>query len=172
MERLFTYDVNDYDPSWPHITRPSIRGIIERDGKFAMIYNGKYDYYMFPGGGMEEGESQVETLIREVKEETGLVVIPESIKEFGSALRLLASRYRKNTIFEQENYYYWCEVEDTLETTNFDVHETEEQYSLEYVSLEEALKKNLECDHGEEITCGWIQRESKMFQLLLELKKN
>lgn len=38
--------------------------------------------YKFPGGGMEEGETLEDTLIREMLEETGYKVKPDSIREF------------------------------------------------------------------------------------------
>ncbi len=171
MKRLFTIDLKDYDPSWPHSTRPSVRGIIFRDGKLALVHNGKFDYYMFPGGGIENGESHEETLIREVKEESGLVVIPESIKEYGSALRVSASRSRKNTIFEQENFYYLCEAQEEIATPEYDVHEVEELYSLVFVTLEEAIRKNRFDDHGEENGGVWIERETRVIELLLEESK-
>lgn len=167
MKRLFTIDLQDYDLSWPHSTRPSVRGIIFRDGKLALIHNGKFDYYMFPGGGIEEGESHEEALIREVKEESGLVVIPESIHEYGSALRLSKSNHFENTIFEQKNYYYLCETQDTIETTEFDVHEIEEQYSLVFLTPKEAVKRNRTNDHGEENGGVWIERETRVMELLM-----
>ncbi len=55
-----------------------VYGIIERDGKMLLIkksrgpYEGMYD---LPGGGPEENEGNGGTLIREVKEETGLDVV-------------------------------------------------------------------------------------------------
>ena len=167
MKRLFTIDLKDYNPEWPHSTRPSVRAIIEREGKLALVHNGKFDYYMFPGGGIEEGESHEEALIREVKEESGLVVIPESIREFGSALRLSKSSHFENTIFEQENYYYKCEVQEQVEATKFDVHEIEEQYSLVFVTPEEAIRKNRQDDHGEENGGVWIERETRVIELLM-----
>ena len=168
MKRLFTVDLQDYNPEWPHSTRPSARAIIFKDGKLALIHNGKFDYYMFPGGGIEEGESHKEALIREVKEESGLVVIPESIKEYGSALRLSKSSHFENTVFEQENYYYLCDAKEEIDATEFDVHEIEEQYSLVFVSLEEAIRKNRQDDHGEENGGVWIERETRVMELLLE----
>ena len=43
-----------------------------------MIHSLKYDYYKFPGGGIENGENPVEAMIRETREEAGLVVKPET----------------------------------------------------------------------------------------------
>ena len=48
-----------------------------------MIHSLKYDYYKFPGGGIENGENPVEAMIRETREEAGLVVKPETVKEYG-----------------------------------------------------------------------------------------
>ena len=42
--------------------------------------------------------------IREVREAVGLIVIPESIFEFGSVMRRQKSNVSPHTIFEQENF--------------------------------------------------------------------
>lgn len=171
MKRLFTIDLKDYDENWPHSTRPSARGIIVKGDKLGLIHNMKYDYYEFPGGGIEEGESFEEGLIREVKEETGLKVIPESIREFGSALRLSKSRVFENTVFEQENFYYYCEVYDEIGETQLEDYEEEEQLSLEFISIEDALEANLNRDHGEINGGVWVKRESMLLELLLFEKR-
>ena len=54
MKKLFTMDIKDYDECWKRSKRPSAQGIIEKDGKLALINNIKYDYYAFPGGGIGE----------------------------------------------------------------------------------------------------------------------
>ncbi len=167
MKRLFTIDLKDYEESWPHSKRPSSRGIILKDGKLAMIHNMKYDYYEFPGGGLEEGESFEEGLVREVMEETGLTVIPESIKEFGSALRLSKSRRFENTTFEQECYYYICEVYDKIGETRLEDYEEAEGLTLEFVDPFEALRVNKCNDHGEDNDGVWIKRETRMLELYM-----
>jgi len=48
-----------------------------------LVHSKKYGYLKFPGGGIESGEDHVQALCREVREETGLEVIPDSIREFG-----------------------------------------------------------------------------------------
>lgn len=51
-------------------------GILVKDNKILLLHrikNGK-EYYVFPGGGLEEGETKVEGVKREIKEETSLEV--------------------------------------------------------------------------------------------------
>lgn len=44
----------------------------------------KYGDYKFPGGGMEEGENRIDTLAREIKEETGFDLLPNSAEYYGT----------------------------------------------------------------------------------------
>ena len=81
MRELFDIVKNNFDPDGERFVRPSVRGIIIKDGKVALVHSLKYDYYKFPGGGIEPGESVIDALIRETAEEAGLTVILESIRE-------------------------------------------------------------------------------------------
>ena len=67
-------DLKDYDIKLKRFRRPSVRGIIIKDNKVAMVYSHKYDYYKFPGGGIESNEDIITALKREVLEETGFVM--------------------------------------------------------------------------------------------------
>lgn len=110
MKQLFIMDQKDYKDTYTRFKRPSVRGIIIKDKKVAMVYSCKFDYYKFPGGGINSNEDHIQTLIREVSEETGLEVITSSIREYGSVLRIQKSRFAENEIFEQENFYYYVKL--------------------------------------------------------------
>ena len=169
MKRLFVIDLKDYDENWERSLRPTVRAIIKKDDELAMVHNQKYDYYAFPGGGVEEGESFHQALIREVKEETGLNVIHETITEFGSALRLNSSKLYENTIFEQENFYYICQVENVVGEQVLEDYEAEEGLKLAFVTPEEALRKNRFDDHKEDNDAIWIERETRVLEIYMEM---
>ena len=57
MRLLFEMDKKDYARCTRRFVRDSARSIIIRDGRIAMIHSLKYDYYKFPGGGIEAGEA-------------------------------------------------------------------------------------------------------------------
>lgn len=168
MKRLFLLDRKDYDESWPHYVRPSVRAIIVTDdGKLGMIHVGVHDYYTFPGGGIEEGESYHQALIREAEEESGLRVIPESIEEFGEVLRLSSIASRKETIFEQENYYYTCRAYAEMGHQRLEADELEAGYTLTFITPEEALRKNRFDDHGKANNAPWIERETRVLECFI-----
>lgn len=147
MNRIITIDLKDYNDSMPRFIRPSVRGVIINGTKIAMVYSSKYDYYKFPGGGLEKDESHVQALIREIKEETGLTVIPESISEIGSVLRIQRSLINDNEIFEQENYYYKCSVESSIDNQSLDQYELDEGFCLKFVLPQTAINVNRNHNH-------------------------
>ena len=110
MRLLFEIDKKDYEKCTHSFVRNSARSIIVLDKKVAMIHSLKYDYYKFPGGGIEKGEDPVDAMIRETREEAGLVVKPETVKEYGYVHRIQKSDKDDTECFVQDNYYYLCDV--------------------------------------------------------------
>lgn len=57
--------------------RISAGALVEQDGKVLLVHSvlpGRYDFWVAPGGGVEGDESLEAAAVREVKEESGLVV--------------------------------------------------------------------------------------------------
>lgn len=167
MERIITMDRQDYSPDMPHFRRPSVRAVIIKDGMAAMVYSRKFDYYKFPGGGIEKGESHVEALIREVREETGLDVIPVSITGYGSVLRVQKSEKNENEVFEQENFYYLCNTTEKCGKQQLYEYENDEGFTLEFVSPDHAIEVNRSHEHYG-YDSQLIEREAKVLEHLTE----
>ena len=108
MKVIGELDAKDYPAGWPVFLREAVRAIIRKDGKIALVKSEKEHYYKFPGGGIEPGESHLGALLREVREETGLQVRVDSVREFGLVCEKRKSIMEPEIIFEQRSYYYTC----------------------------------------------------------------
>ena len=141
MRTLFEIDTKDYDIAKAPKIRPSVRAIIVRDGEVAMVHSGLYNYYKFPGGGIEPSESHEDALIREAREETGLSVVRETIREFGRVFRIQRCDSDDARPFIQENFYYLCECDEQGEQC-LDEYESRERFTLNYVDARTAIATN------------------------------
>lgn len=74
-------------------------GIVIKDGKLLVMHrvkNGE-EYWVFPGGGIEEGETPEQTVVREIDEETTVKVTP---------IKFL---YHIKWNTGQEHFFYLCD---------------------------------------------------------------
>lgn len=166
MRLLFEMDSKDYEQCTRVFTRNSARSIIINNHKIAMIHSVKYDYYKFPGGGIKGGENPVDAMIRETREESGLIVNPETIKEYGYVHRIHKSDTDDTEVFVQNNYYYLCEVSEKAVSQELDDYEAEEAFTLEYVEPMAAINKN-RCQNHSPKTRIMLEREARVLELLL-----
>ena len=165
MRLLFEIDAKDYDVNGVAFIRNSARCINIKNGLVAMVHSIKYDYYKFPGGGIEKDESKVDAMIRETKEEAGAVVIPESVKEYGYVHRIQKSDHDDADYFVQDNYYFLCDVEETFCSQSLDDYEADEKFTLEYVEPEKAIFVNRNANHGS-TDQTMLEREAKVLEFL------
>ena len=133
-----------------------------------MVYSRKEQYCKFPGGGIHGNEDKKAALAREVMEEAGMTVIPESIAEFGSVMRRQRSNYSSDTVFEQENFYYICRVEDTIAEQHLDDYEREAEFTLEWTDIDEAICVNDVFHSGDAFDEIMIKRELRVLRMIRE----
>ena len=167
MRLLFEIDLKDYANCTHSFVRNSARSIVIENKRVAMIHSIKYDYYKFPGGGIEEGESQIDAMIRETREESGLIVIPESVIEYGYVHRIQRSDKDKTECFVQDNFYYLCKVQTDVATQRLDDYEAQENYTLEYVDPKMAIMKNRNMAHSP-YNRIMFEREARVLELLID----
>ena len=164
MRLLFSMDQKDYAPGARRYVRPSVRAIIVKNRTIAMVRSLKYNYYKFPGGGIEQNESYAEALCREVREEAGLQVRASSIREYGLVPR--REKGRKGETFVQDNFYYLCSTEEEPVSQDLDPYEAEEGFTLEYVDPRQAIVINRYAAHGPK-NQNMLEREAKVLECLL-----
>lgn len=167
MRLLFNLDTKDYSSTEHVFSRPSVRAIIIKDGKVGMVHSLKYDYYKFPGGGIEQGESNEQALIRETREEAGLVVVPSSIREYGNVHRVSKSDQEGVDIFVQDNLYYLCGIESKVVSQHLDAYERDERFTLEWIDPKQAIVVNRTHDHGPKNPI-MLEREALVLERLIE----
>ena len=167
MRLLFEIDLKNYDKNGKVFNRPSARAIIIKNNKIYMVHSLLFDYYKFPGGGIEKNESNIDALVRETAEEAGLVVIKESIKEYGYVHRIQKAKDEGFSMFVQDNYYYLCDVEDGIINQRLDDYEDYEKFTLELVDPKTAINVNRNSDHGPK-NREMIEREAKVLEMLIE----
>lgn len=164
MKRLLFLDGKNYDENMPVIRRIAVRGIISPDGKLLFVED-DHGVLKLPGGGQDEGEDDLQTLIREVREETGYEVVPESVRPFGYIEEKRRSLH-EDMIWNQINRLYFCEVGGQQGSTDYSENEKSRGMHFRACTLEEALaiNENMLRTEGRH---EWNQRE---YQTLLLIK--
>lgn len=176
-----TIDYHNYDSSMDLVYRISARGIIPGpSGTYLMEYFSKDGYYVFPGGGVEEGERLEDALIREVREESGFSLDETSIQRYG---QIVVKKSNKDWGHPDQTYmaisiYFRATPIGKPHKTEMTDHEKEERMIPKYVSLDEAIRANEIAykrmingsdAHKKYITSEFILRETLTMK---DLKKN
>jgi 8-oxo-dGTP pyrophosphatase MutT (NUDIX family)/HD superfamily phosphodiesterase len=167
-------DEKNYPRDGKVFRRDSARAIILQEGKVLLIHSKKYDYYKFPGGGIEAGEDPVQALCREVREETGYEVQQSTIREFGCVPRRQRDDMNEQGVFAQDNYYYFCEIMDQKQADRkLDDYEREEGFTPVWMEPFAASQHNRYCDASREgLDARMVRREAKVLDLVdLEIRK-
>lgn len=165
MKELVIFDDKNYGQNANRIKREAVRAVIVKDGAIALVKSLKENYYKFPGGGIEENESHIDTLIRETKEETGLIIRPETVVELGSVREIRKSVYNDD-VFEQNSYYYFAKVSDNLESQQLTDVEKELQYVLSWVNPQTAYDVDIKL--GQVYHNKFLLREAFILELLIK----
>ena len=114
-------------------------GVIVRDGKVLVIYQ-QNGFWGFPKGHVEDGESEEETAIREIFEETGIWTAVDSEKRFEFSYDILDKKIHKTVVL------FVAEVVDDSKFKKQD----EEIAEMKWVPIDE-VEKILTYDDWKEV---------------------
>ncbi len=124
---MLNYDF--HKDSHIRINNKRVAGIVLKDKDLLLMYRNKNgnEFYTFPGGHMQNGESEITTLIREISEETSLLI--NNIKP---AFTLT------DHVKDKSDYYFIATYESgnlNLGGEESEKNSPKNQYRLEWVNL-------------------------------------
>jgi ADP-ribose pyrophosphatase YjhB (NUDIX family) len=162
MKLLFTLDKKDYEPKQPVYEKFSTRAVIIRDGLIAMQKGAEGDYKLL-GGGVEQGEDLLEALMREVREESGLLVCPDSIEEIGEVIEKRRDAFEPDMVFVCHSLFFLCNAKREMVETNLTESEKEKGYHLVWAKKEQILEENSVFFESR----PWIYRDSEFIRRMI-----
>lgn len=168
LPMLAVYDDRNYEPGWERHVRTAVRSIIVRGNTVAMVKSRAKGFYQFPGGGIDPGESHEHALVRETREETGLDIVPGSIRPFGVTREIRASQFVDEVIFDHTSYYYFADVTDGVHEQVLEDYEKDLGYTLEWVDMEKARAVNLKLCRTHRYKSKFVLREAEILGRLLD----
>lgn len=141
MHTILVLDEKNYTEDMPVFERFGVRAIIRRNGLLAMQQSASGEYKI-PGGGMEDTETIAQALEREVREETGLMVIPESMKELGEIVELRRDIFDEKKKFVAHSFHYLCDVEDEMTEPQMTESEKKKGFHLAWADIDTVIATN------------------------------
>ncbi len=165
MENYLLLDSGDYKDDMPVIERKSMRGVIFIGDKLLVVETGNGEIKL-PGGGMEEGETEMDTLYREVLEETGRRIIPDTVKLFYTIEERRPS-FKEYAIWHQISKIFYCEVDDSITEPRYTPGEIRKNMHVALMSVEDAIEKSRKIISGTDFK-PWNTREYRTLLLIKE----
>ena len=132
-----------------------------------MIYSPVNGDYKFPGGGIEIGEPHLETLRREIREESG-ATLTQVTGELGKVLEYANAIEPDFETFKMTSYYYFCEINGEMSSPDLDGYEEELGFQPVWVSIEQALETNRKVLAESFPAPWWTRREIFVLEILLK----
>lgn len=106
-------------------------------GKYLLLVQNKDNSYSFISGGIDEGETELDTVVREAKEEAGLEIDRNKLVNTGEFIRFVGS---SKGPAQQQAYLYELESDD-IEINPEDIGEIKDHEWCEAEAVPEKLKE-------------------------------
>ncbi|MBU2891846.1 NUDIX domain-containing protein [Colwellia sp. D2M02] len=157
-------DVTDF--SAPTFIRKATRAIVLRGDNILLLYTKRYHDYSLPGGGIDEGESNIDGLIRELREETGAQRI-ENISDFGLYEEFRPWHKADFDIVHMKSYCYVCTIDDEQLEPALEEHEINNGMHPVWMNIHQAIAHNEETIAKSAKKGLSIERETFLLKLIV-----
>ena len=149
------------------IERHAARAIVLKGENILLLFTQRYHDYSLPGGGIDEGEDEIEGLIRELKEETGA----QGVRNVEAFARYDEYRpwYKADAdIIHMISHCYVCEIDEELGETAYESHEVSNGMKPVWMNIHEAIAHNEEVIANSDKKGLSIERETFMLKVIAD----
>ena len=147
--------------------RQATRAIILKGDDILLLYTKRYHDYTLPGGGINQGESNIEGLVRELKEETGAHNV-KNIVEFGRYEEFRPWHKDDFEVVEMQSYCYTCTIDEVLLEPELEDHEVNNGMHPVWMNIHEAISHNEETMAKSAKKGLSIERETFLLKLIVK----
>ena len=163
----YTISVKEYDQSLPIDKRSAVRGIVLQGRKILVVHTERDGLYGTPGGGIEDGETLLETLKRELYEEVGALSL-SNIEYLGKIIETRPGM-NKDAIFNPTMNYFYAEVTEFGEQHLIE-YEKELNLQCSFVDIDEAIETNDRILSNGEFDYQWFYMfQTEIFKIIKSL---
>lgn len=149
------------------IERHAARAIVLKGENILLLFTQRYHDYSLPGGGIDEGENEIEGLIRELKEETGAQGV-RNVKPFARYDEYRPWYKPDADIIHMISHCYVCEIDEELGETAYESHEVSNGMKPVWMNIHQAIAHNEEVIANSDKKGLSIERETFMLKVIVE----
>ena len=137
MKKIITNDFNLQEEDMTEIVKRVKVLLINSNNEILLGYSN--NEYQCPGGHVEDGETLIDTVNREVQEETGIVLNIDNIEPFACALGYYKDWPSEGNNRKIEIYYYEIKTDEkpNLSNTKYTKSEKAGKFELRYIPIED-----------------------------------
>lgn len=146
--------------------RIATRAIVLNGAQILLMYTRRYNDYSLPGGGVDEGETLQNALLRELAEETGARNI-RVLAEFGRVDEYRPWYRNDIDVIFMRSYCYLCQIDSELGTPQLEDYEHANGMQVGWVNIYDAIAHNKAVMASEAASNGLsIMRETLLLETI------
>ena len=150
------------NPHGTTVERQAARGIILNRTQLLLVYSPVAREYKFPGGGVNNGETPVKTLEREVLEECGARVT-RVVREIGFIVEYANAVEPKFETFKMTSHIFLCQADAFVAPQKLGGYEIQLAFQPCWVEINQALEHNKSRLESSDPS-PWLAREIFMLE--------
>lgn len=164
MKIVINPDNSTPDDKWQYFNK--VRAIVE-NGNGELLITSEAGKHIFPGGTREDGESSIDTIIRELEEETGIKFNPLTLEKVLELDTLYKDYYDYRTTRITPRYtktiYYYVKSNSDINVGKMSLTEGEikEKFKIAFVDID-TLFELLSRNHSEARNGQFFDNENKV----------